>query len=174
MSLADITAQVEYMYWLRDRIAGQAEHLAQDAWIASDTVTSRDLRSTLVHELDVEMSWRYRLGGEPATMWRDVVLAAGEYPTLESLLDHWRRDEAEMRAWVAGLAEADLAAAVTTNEMWGYPLSIHLLHVIDHAVQSFTEAAVLLSAAGYSPGDLDFLDFYDSPERRAAVRSNPA
>lgn len=74
------------------------------------------------------------------------------------------------RDWITGLAHDDLAAPIIVNGLWGYSLTIHLLHVVDHAVQSFTEAAVLLTAAGLSPGDLDFLDFHDTPERRAAAR----
>ena len=162
----DIAAQIDYLYWLRDRILEQAGRLDAAAWTAADTVTSRDLRSTLVHELDVELSWRKRIRGAPRAEW-DAVLAPVDYPTLDLLAEHWRRDEAEMRAWLATLDQNDLAAAISVNELWGYPLSIHLLHVIDHGIQSFSEAAVLLSAAGHSPGDLDFLDFYDSPERRA-------
>ena len=74
-----------------------------------------------------------------------------------------------MRAWVASLGEHDLSRPVRVNQLRGYPMSIHLLHVIDHGIQSFSEAAVLLSAAGHSPGDLDFLDFYDSPSRRSSL-----
>jgi uncharacterized damage-inducible protein DinB len=169
MRQTDIAAQIDYLYWLRDRILARVASLDGDAWTAADTVTSRDLRATLVHELDVELSWRKRVRGEPPSEWREVFLEAGDYPTLASLADHWQRDEAEMREWLAGLDEAGLEAPVTANELPGYPLSIHLLHVIDHGIQSFSEAAVLLSAAGRSPGDLDFLDFYDSPERRAEV-----
>jgi len=167
MNQTDIAPQIDYLYWLRDRILAQAARLEREAWTATDAVTSRDLRSTLVHELDVELSWRERLRGGLPEDWRDVELAPGDYPTLETLADRWRADEIEMRAWLAALGEDDLAAPVTVNGMWGFPIWVHLLHVLDHGIQSFSEAAVLLSAAGHSPGDLDFLDFYDTPERRA-------
>jgi uncharacterized damage-inducible protein DinB len=169
MNDSDFAAQFDYLYWLRDRILAQATKLKPEAWIATDTVTSRDLRATLVHELDVELSWRERLRGALPENWRDEVIAADDYPTLEALADRWRSDEAEMRAWVASLGEHDLSRPVRVNQLRGYPMSIHLLHVIDHGIQSFSEAAVLLSAAGHSPGDLDFLDFYDSPSRRSSL-----
>jgi uncharacterized damage-inducible protein DinB len=170
MNHSDVAAQIDYVYWLRDRILGQVAKLDPHDWIATATVTSRDLRSTLVHELDVELSWRKRVRGEPDTEWRDRILEPGDFPTLADLVTFWRSDERETRDWVAGLDDAALAGPVTVNGLWGYPLTIHLLHVVDHAVQSFAEAAVLLSAAGHSPGDLDFLDFYDTPERRATER----
>ena len=167
MNQTDLAPQIDYLYWLRDRILAQAARLQPDAWTATNTVTSRDLRATLVHELDVELSWRERLRGALPADWRDVALAPEDYPTLETLADRWRADEVEMRAWLVGLWEDELVAPVTVNGMWGFPLWVHLLHVLDHGIQSFSEAAVLLSAAGHSPGDLDFLDFYDTPERRA-------
>jgi uncharacterized damage-inducible protein DinB len=173
MNQTDLAPQIDYLYWLRDRILAQAARLEPNAWTATDTVTSRDLRATLVHELDVELSWRERLRGGLPEDWRDVALAPEDYPTLEALADRWRADEVEMRAWLAALGEDDLAAPVTVNGMWGFPMWVHLLHVLDHGIQSFSEAAVLLSAAGHSPGDLDFLDFYDTPERRAVAAAAP-
>jgi uncharacterized damage-inducible protein DinB len=164
-----IAAQIDYVYWLRDRILAEAAKLDLDAWTATETVTSRDLRSTLVHELDVELSWRKRIRGEPPADWRDRIVSADEFPTVADLTAFWRADEVETRDWIAGLDDEALAGPVSVNDLWGYSLTIHLLHVVDHAVQSFAEAAVLLTAAGHSPGDLDFLDFYDTPERRAAA-----
>jgi len=78
-----------------------------------------------------------------------------------------------LREWAAMIGEG---WRPFRNPLGGPPLvgatffsitGLHLLHVIDHGIQSFSEAAVLVSAAGHSPGDLDFLDFYDTPERRA-------
>jgi uncharacterized damage-inducible protein DinB len=128
MNQADLAPQIDYLYWLRDRILAQVTRLEPDAWTVSDTVTSRDLRATLVHELDVELSWRDRLQGAMPDDWRDVALAPEDYPTLEALADRWQADEAEMRAWLAPLGEDDLAAPVTINGTWGFPLWIHLLH----------------------------------------------
>jgi len=74
----------------------------------------------------------------------------------------------DLGLWHFAIA-TDASGNLTSNrfDVGGHPLSVHLLHVLDHGIQSFSEAAVLLSAAGHSPGDLDFLDFYDTPERRA-------
>ena len=42
------------------------------------------------------------------------------------------------------------------------------MHLYTHGIQQFSDAAVLLTAAGQSPGELDFLDFV---ERREAAGS---
>jgi uncharacterized damage-inducible protein DinB len=63
MERTDIDSLFDYMYWANDRILDAAELLTPDEFIAPSVVTTRDLRSTLVHELDVEWSWRLNLQG---------------------------------------------------------------------------------------------------------------
>ena len=54
------------------------------------------MRATLVHELDVQWSWRERLKGAD---WDELGpdLKAEDYPTVEAIAAHWKRDEADMR-----------------------------------------------------------------------------
>jgi hypothetical protein len=37
----------------------------------------------------------------------------------------------------------------------------YLLHVVGHGIEEFTEAALLLTRAGHSPGDIEFLEYVD-------------
>jgi uncharacterized damage-inducible protein DinB len=167
MQTTDIQALIDYLYWRRDRVLAGADALGPAAFVATVGAASRDLRGTLVHELDVERSWRLRLQGTPDAEW-DQTLQDGDYPAVQVLRDQWARDETEMRAWIAGLSDADLAAPVTLNRLDGFALEAYLTHVVMHGVQSFSEAGVLLAAAGHSVGDVDFLDSYDERERPGA------
>ena len=36
-----------------------------------------------------------------------------------------------------------------------------LVHVYSHAMQQFSDCAVLLTRSGHSPGEIDFLEFAD-------------
>jgi uncharacterized damage-inducible protein DinB len=152
----------DYLYWLRDRVLGAARGLDDDAFRSTPVVNGRDLRGTLVHELDVELSWRARLRGEPPAAWGDEAgLDPGGFPTLADLTAHWSRDEREMRRWIDGLGAGDLEAPCTANELEGYALSVYLLHVVEHGVAELTSAAAILTELGRSPGDLGVLNALD-------------
>ena len=68
-----------------------------------------------------------------------------------------------MRAYLAGLTDDDLTGTIQYTRTEGVN-SRHrywqiLLHVINHGTQSRSEAAVLLTQFGHSPGDLDYMIF---------------
>jgi uncharacterized damage-inducible protein DinB len=151
----------DYLYWLRDRVLATAAGLG-DAYASTPVVGTRDLRSTLAHELDVELGWRGRLRGEPPEAWGpDAEVKPEDVPTLDAVRERWTEDESVMRSWLAGLSAADLAAPVTANGLEGYPLEIYLLHVVEHGVMELTDAAAILAAMGRSTGDLGVLDALD-------------
>lgn len=160
MGPTDITALFAYLYWIRDRALAQAADLTAEAFVDPSTVAYRDLRATLVHELDVERSWRLRLQGAPDDVW-DVTLAPADYPDVATLADHWQRDEAETLGWLAKLTDTDLAEGMTANGLEGFTLSTYLVHVVMHGIESLSAAAILLQQAGHSMGDVGYLDFID-------------
>lgn len=161
MRLRDVELLFGYLYWLRDRVLDSASDIPLEALNARHQ-TARDLKSTLVHELDVEWSWRERLRGEPAdSLAPERELKTDDFPTLDSLRERWHRDEQEMRAWLRSLSDEDLSAP-PMQERARFPLWFYLMHILSHAMQQFSDAAVLLSTAGRSPGDLEFLSYADT------------
>ena len=166
MQSTDIALLFEHLYFVRDRILAAARE-APDALVDPAAPTIRDLRSTLVHELDVEWSWRERLDGPDPTTFDEAVddLSVDDLPTVDAIEARWRTDEAAMRAWLGRLDDASLAAPCDAEVPSAHPRWFHLMHLYSHAIQQFSDAAVLLTAAGHSPGELDFLDFAEA--RRA-------
>ena len=68
-----------------------------------------------------------------------------------------------MRSYLDGLTDDDLDGIITysraENKTYETPLWQILVHVINHGTQSRSEAAVLLTQLGHSPGDLDYMIF---------------
>lgn len=68
-----------------------------------------------------------------------------------------------MRSYLAGLTDEDLSSIIKYSRTEGTwietPLWQILLHVINHGTQSRSEAAIILSQLGHSPGDLDYMIF---------------
>jgi uncharacterized damage-inducible protein DinB len=163
---ADAVTLFEHLYWIRDRVLGAAAELDAVTFTSGDTVTNRDLRATLVHELDVQWSWRERLKGADWAEWGpDAELKADDYPTVESVAEHWQRDERDMRDWLASLIDADLDAPPVRDED-RQPLWHYVMHLYSHGLQQFSEIAALLTRAGRSPGDIGFLEFVQATGRR--------
>ncbi|MDQ3690633.1 MAG: DinB family protein [Chloroflexota bacterium] len=169
MRATDAVILIDYLYWTRDVVLRAAARMSDDEFTSTDGVTDRDLRATLVHELDVEWSWRERLKGANWEEWGDDAdLDARDYPTLHRLRSHWMRDEAEMRAWLAALTDEDLETPPPRDED-PLPLWYYVMHLVSHGIQQLSEAAVLLTRADHSPDDIGFLEF----AREGAGRSEP-
>ena len=64
-----------------------------------------------------------------------------------------------MAAYLAELTDDDLAAPFALGTRGALPLWELLLHLITHGTQHRSEAAILLTDAGHSPGDLDYFFF---------------
>ncbi len=157
MRLTDVQVLFAYLYWVRDRILEAAGFLPLEALNARHE-SPRDLKSTLVHELDVEWSWRERLRGPAGSSAPENELTPDDFPTLDSLRERWHGDEQEMRAWLMSLSDEDLTIPFR-REGARFPLWFYLMHIFSHAMQQFSDAAVLLTSAGRSPGNLEFLSY---------------
>lgn len=167
MRKQDLTDLIGYMYWANGRLLDAAAGLPVERFTEATSVTTRDLRATLVHELDVEWSWRLALQGRPIEeLGEEQELKPLDYPDVAALREHWTRDEAEMRMWLDGLADDDLAADITpalskdTRPLWHF-----FIHIVMHATQQQADAATLLTLAGQSPGEIGYLDWRDAFER---------
>src|SRR5450756_394487 len=92
----EVGALLDYLFWLRDRVLAAAASLSEGEFRSDKTVATRDLRATLVHQLENEWAWRVRLS-QGAFPGGD--LDAEDYPTLDDLVNGWHREERELRTW---------------------------------------------------------------------------
>lgn len=169
MRTVDIEALFDFTYWADRTILEASSAIPDDAFRRPTSIAFRDLRGTLVHTLDVEMSWRRRLRGEPKAVW-DTSLSVEDYPTVTALAAHWAQDEEEMRSWIQDLTDSDLVAIHDLGDGDRFPLWFYLVHIVTHSEQQRRDAQLILRHLGKEPPDLEFLYYADS---LAVTREDP-
>jgi uncharacterized damage-inducible protein DinB len=151
----------QYDAWANARILDTTALLSPEQFLASRGASYDSVRDTLAHVIGAQWLYLARWRGRsPSAMWD-----ADQFPSVESIRTRWDDIEREMQAFVAGLNDAQLTQIVeytnTRGERWAYPLWQQMVHQVNHATQHRSEAAVMLTQFGYSPGWLDFLYFID-------------
>ena len=155
----DVDALLDYLFWVRDRVLAATASLSDDEFRSGEIVGTRDLRGTLVHQLENEWAWRIRLS-EGSFPLGD--LAPDDYPTLDDLVRRWRQEERALRTWFAHVSDERLGTR-PPGDANVLPLWRYLVYVVTHGVQQFSDAAVLLTRIGHSPGEIGFLAFSSEP-----------
>ena len=166
MSTEYIRTLYQYSAWANRRILDTAAGLALGQLTEGAGASYGSVRDTLVHTMSAQWIWLQR--------WKSVSpragLRAADFPDLDAIRTHWAALERETRDFVDGLGEAQLARVIsytnTRGEEWAYPLWQMLIHQVNHATQHRSEAAMLLTQMGHSPGDLDLLVYMDATNAR--------
>jgi uncharacterized damage-inducible protein DinB len=150
-----------YNAWANTRILDAAAHVTPEQFLAGGGASFDSLRDTLVHAMSAQWVYLERWKGRSPRAFLDPK----EFFDVASLRRRWNVIERDTQAFVAGLSDAQLARDLEyTNmkgERWTYPLWQQMLHQVNHATQHRSEAAVMLTHAGHSPGWLDLLYYID-------------
>jgi uncharacterized damage-inducible protein DinB len=166
MSTEYIRTLYQYSAWANGRILETAAGLAPGQLTEGADASYGSVRDTLAHTMSAQWIWLQRWKGvSPRAMLR-----ASDFPDLDAIRTHWAALERETRDFVEGLGEAQLARVIsytnTRGQEWAYPLWQMLIHQVNHATQHRSEAALLLTQMGHSPGDLDLLVYMDGVNAR--------
>jgi uncharacterized damage-inducible protein DinB len=149
----------DYNYWANAKILEVVEQVNEAQFTEETKDGHGSLRETLVHILSAEWIWRSRWQGTSPT----ENLREEDLPTLGKLRERWREEEQQMLAFLAALGEEDVQRVVpytnTRGQSYAAPLWQMMAHLVNHGTQHRSEAAVILSRLGHSPGDLDLLIF---------------
>jgi uncharacterized damage-inducible protein DinB len=154
MSIALIREQYDYHRWANRRLfdlaAGLGDAVARDMGKHWSFPT---LKGTFAHVYGADRVWLTRWkGSSPSRLWGDA-----DFAGMAELRAGWDTLEAEQRAFVEGLAEADLTRPVhyrnTEGKEFQVALGPLLLHVVNHATHHRSEAATMITLISGSPPD---------------------
>ena len=154
MSVALIREQYDYHRWANRRFfdlaAGLGVAVTRDMGKHWSFPT---LKGTFAHIYGADHVWLARWkGSSPARLLGDA-----DVSSMADLRAKWDALEAEQRAFVEGLGEADLTPvlAYTNTEGKGFQVALGalLLHVVNHATHHRSEAATMITLISGSPPD---------------------
>ncbi len=179
MKIDEIKLLYDYNDWADARILAACARVSPTQYAAPTSCgTGRGgLRATMVHLLDNLWQQRITLQGyyqEPLAdeaAYDATELHEDAFSTFAALQERWMTEQRAMRAYLDTLTEETLngliryviPGAVREHVVWHI-----LLDVTYHATQHRSEAAVLLTSYGQSPGDFDFTMFLNE---RAQAKS---
>lgn len=157
MNKQDIHVLYKYNAWSNAKILDAASNITQEQFLAPVPFPHESLQGTLVHALFAEWVWCNRWEGIPPTS----KLKPEDFPTVSSLRARWAAEEARLMKFVENLSDERLYTKFKYTSTEGYPhervLWEAMAHLVNHGTQHKTEAAVILTSFGRSPGDIDLI-----------------
>ena len=165
MIVEAIQTLYRYNNWANQRILDTAEKVTDEQFHANVGTSYSSLRNTFVHTLSSQWLWLSRWKGSSPRK----LLDPAEFPGLAAIRARWAEIEGGTQEFLARLDSDQLGQAInyvtTEGEPRSYPLWQPMLQQINHATQHRSEAAVMLTNFGHSPGDLDFIIYLHRESR---------
>jgi uncharacterized damage-inducible protein DinB len=152
-----ITHFYEYNEWANDRCLDVASGLSAEEVGAGRGASFGSILDSLAHVAAAQIVWLERwAGGENATPLAELQQMAD----LRTVRASFLTSHSGLREFVAGLTDDRLEAPLNFRDSRGAkysrPLWQLMTHVANHGTYHRGEIAMMLTALGHSPGDLDF------------------
>jgi uncharacterized damage-inducible protein DinB len=166
--LDQIRALYEYNEWANGHVINAARRLDGDDLRRELGASFGSVQGNLAHMLGAQNLWLSRLAGGPPPR------APGEDADIDTLGKDLAASDVALRAYVEGLGEAELDRELSYvdtqgNAQRGILLWHTLLHTVNHGTHHRAETALLLTALGQPPRQLEFA-FYQLERAGAALR----
>jgi uncharacterized damage-inducible protein DinB len=152
-----IRSLYDYSSWANQSVLDTAAELTADQFLEDAGPSHGSLRNTFVHTMSGQWIWLERWQGtSPPSMMNEA-----DFPDLASIRTRWEEIENDTRQYLDRLEPDQLDRVISYMTTGGTPGAYPLWHLIvqqvNHQTQHRSEAAVMLTNFGHSPGDLDFV-----------------
>lgn len=157
LTAGDVRGLFAYDRWATRQVLGVLDGVDESLWGATGVVGERGLGSILVHMLGAHQRWRTGISEEGEE--EDGAIPRPEkepLPDAATMVAWWEAEFVEMDAFLARLTDAFLAYVHNGIAVWQM-----LAHLMNHGTQHRSEAALLLTQAGRSPGELDLIVYLE-------------
>lgn len=146
-----------YSTWANQRVLDKSAELSEGQFLEDAGPSLGSLRNIFVHTMSGQWIWLERWQGtSPPAMMNDE-----DFPDLSSVRTRWAEIESDTRRYLDRLEPDQLDNVISYTTTGGTPGAYPLWHLIvqqvNHQTQHRSEAAVMLTNFGHSPGDLDFV-----------------
>lgn len=149
-----------YSFWANAQVLKKAELITPAEFVEDLGVGHGSLQLTLLHLLTMEQVWfaLIRTGEAP-----DTIPKADDFSHADAFVRAWKPVESGYLQYLDRAAEEDFLEIVSTKDQNGIVTPIPrwrmLQQVLYHSAQHRTEAALILTHLGHSPGNLDFINY---------------
>ena len=165
MNLHDLEYLNEYNQWANAKMLDAASKLNPEQFTSDLKSSHRSVRDTLAHTFAAEWIWLERWKGTSPK----ALLAASDFPTVDSLRTRWSQLEKEYTEYIAGLMDDSLERVMaytnTKGEQWEYPLGSMIQHVMNHSTYHRGQVTTMLRQLGAEVTPVDLLVFMDVAKR---------
>lgn len=156
-----IRAMFGYNEWANERIVEAASKVTKRELQRKSELSPLGVTNTLAHVAGTQIFWlgEWKRPGSFSMSWFDGLKG------FDGVREELKKSHRALRRYLSGLSEADLEREVTPPEWWGdtpgvrFPLWHIMMQVVQHSQQHRAEIAQALTAAGSSPGDMDYIDY---------------
>jgi uncharacterized damage-inducible protein DinB len=161
MSRNDIKNLFDYNRWANSLTLDAIASLPQEQFITEVASSYRSVRDTLTHILSSEWVYLMRCLGESPKQMLDPAI----FPDLNSIRMKWDEVNQQWQKFIAELSEESLQNVIAyinfRGELWKYPLSRILQHVVNHSTYHRGQITTQLRTLGAKPVMTDYLYYWD-------------
>ena len=164
-----LLAFVRFHAWANDRILMTAAGLSDEELRRPGVLDHGSAFDSLRHLVDVDWSWREACIGNDVgqTYVWDHGFVLDDVAAIHAFC---LEEDIRLRSYVESLDETGLNEPLEGGEP-EEPRWLVVAHVVNHGTQHRAEAALLLTAEGRSPGELDMINYAEELAGRGGSES---